>query len=513
MSHINNICRKKKKTPFEVSRLKIVKITNYETSSKPLEELNSKKVIPLVIDRLKIDFQRADNFVPRIRAQANWKPLFLNWFNEIKPADEDPVKENKKTISTCGPEKPSVYSIGLKYKLETTYENSSSFLKKEEFKRKPFQNQDKSSFPVNSVTKSVCNSRSEENSTISLKIKPSKNRFIPLHQIEGVIKIGAKPRKRNRGKDKIRKSNWQNFSDKSGLDRKNPDFNSRKETSSDEDEWKNSPRRYRSTRKENTAEKLEIIMPTKNFDQESIIFCEDTLTEKLNQQFLRDEAIKKESLNLKDYDSSRFFSTELRKLDMIRDFEEMVDCKNSRNGVESEILKNIKTRIDDDFEKSFCGEKILNDSSRDLHLKKVKKLIEINSNEITEDMRGSISRKNLIESVDSGVLTDFSMNDQRDEMSFRSRNDSLQIEDNFSLKDGKLRKRFPSFDSDSENSWSGEEGLARKIEKAVKRFTDELILCERRIKARIKSKNMLIEDRDERVSNCRRRRKLQKVNF
>ncbi|XP_033216942.1 uncharacterized protein LOC117172812 [Belonocnema kinseyi] len=502
-----------------------------------LEEVDQKK--NFTIDLLKKNFERKQNFRPRIQAPGNWRPLFLNWLNEIKAKDEDPEKEIQRRISSSVLEKPRIYSIGLKY-FKYQDEKNQSFLKEirklKSFKKEIFQIQPfslyKSSFRGNSpkVKSESTQCSLNENATKSPNIKSSnlkepKNRLVPLHQIEGVIKNSSIPRKR---KEKVRKSTWKNVSDKSTFDKKNLNFSSRKETtSSDEEEWKNSRRRHRSLRKEKSIEKLEIILPTKNADQ-SIIFCEDTLTEKLNQSFSQQESVEEENIFPENYNSS-FCSTELKKLDMMKKFEQMIVNQNSRDYVESEILKNIKTRIDDDFVNNYSvGKKTLNGNPdfliegrrKFLDQKKVKllkvpeskKSIKICGSETADELsfnRPRSSKKDLLESVDSGVLTDFSTNDPR-EMSFRSRNNCLLIGESISSKEAKLWKRFPSFDSDSEGSWSNDEAQSRKIGKAVKRFTEELILCERWIKARIKSKSMLREDRDERITVSRRRRKFKK---
>lgn len=522
--------------------LQVVK-PNYQNFKSP-EELRSEEVDqkkPLTIDFLKKDFEKRDNFLLRIQAYRNWRPLFLNWFNEIKPENEDPEKEIQRRISSFVLEKPRIYSIGLKYFKSLDAKNQ-SFLKEvrelKSFKKEIFQMQPfslcKSSFLGNSakIKSESTHSSLNENAIKSLNIESSnlkepKYRLVPLHQIEDVIKNSTVPRKR---KEKVKKSTWKSVSDESNHDRKNLDFSSRKETSSDEEEWKNSRRRHRSLRKEKSIEKLEIILPTENVDQ-SIIFCEDTLTEKLNQSFSKQESVKEENYFPVDCNSS-FCSTELRKLDMMRKFGEMIVNQNGKDDVESEILKNIKTRIDDDFGNNFSVRNICLSDRRDFFIeekkksldqKKVKllkvprskKSLKICPSETTDEIsfsRSRSSKKDLLESVDSGVLTDFSVNDHR-EMSFRSRNDCLPAGEKIFSKEAKLWKKFPSFDSDSEGSCYNDEVLSRKIGKAVKWFTEELILCERRIKARIKSKNMLREDRDERISVCRRRRKFQKVNW
>ena len=571
-----------------MSDFKITESTiNHQSSSESLTKSGSKNVVSLIIDRLKKDFEQPINFIPRIRAQDNWKPNFItNCLQEINQVDEQDVNSSQRKTFPCLLEKPRIYSIGLKYKSKTeegekrqknrfksTMENLfyiKSRGKEEIFRFQPSQYflPDKSCFLMDDVTiKCGCIqcSRSKDKAVRSFKsscsITEPKYRSLPsFHKIEGAIKIGRNPRKRH-SHQRHRKTqnhvieNSDNCAGDRNRTRKTNRNNIKKETtSSDEEEQKIVYRKQYKNREEKNIKKASVSLPT------SIIFYEDTLTEKLNQDsLLRKDYLKPEPISVKSHDSDKLYRTELRKLDRSKISEDKVKILNSKDDMEKRILKNIKRRIDDDIDKNshlpksgtitirnrmklndlkpFGLISIKNERSKSF-LKKVPTksirplrsvipirvtrsncvdnsdientpLIELKKPNLLSTSRSS--KQNLIDSVDSGVITDFSVNDlQTEEASFRSINDSFKVERN-NVIENKSEKRFPSFDSDSDGFWSDTDVLNRKVEKAVKRFTEELILCERRIKARLKSQNMFEEEKVEKGSKCSQRRKLLKV--
>ncbi|XP_024937838.1 uncharacterized protein LOC107263016 isoform X2 [Cephus cinctus] len=98
------------------------------------------------------------------------------------------------------------------------------------------------------------------------------------------------------------------------------------------------------------------------------------------------------------------------------------------------------------------------------------------------------SKLDLVESVDSGVLTDFSKNDlhrnsQNDDMSDNKDKTDLETKENSAM-----RNDFLVSDSDDDSDVF----LSKKLEKAVETFTEKLIMCERRAKARARQKNACI---------------------
>lgn len=303
-------------------------------------------------------------------------------------------------------------------------------------------------------------------------------------------------------------------------------------------------------------------IPKKTKIAESIIFCEDTLSEKLKRTSSLDEILTENQI----FDDGEFFcETELRKLNNFQS-ESLVNYLKT-DTAELEILKSIKTRIDEDFAKNQqiggnfkitsklpqrilrndekiekerqkiidnCPEKnILSKNNKitnylnkkhDLspetfRVKKSPKkslipkavikttttkgeenflttinLVGENSNNNDSEWRNlelnetkNSSTRNLIESVDSGIHTDFSLNEQRTEKnSFRSTdNESLLMErgKNYNLFDSRIGFRY--FDVDDEIFWNDDEAVTRKLEEVVGKLREELYQFEKRIRERI----------------------------
>ncbi|KAI4489936.1 hypothetical protein M0804_004118 [Polistes exclamans] len=86
----------------------------------------ARKVASLFIDRIKNDFQREDEFVPRFRTRKNWFPKFIttNYFSKFKRKEkeiekkEDEDDEQSKSLGKSVTKSlvsvaPKIYSIGL----------------------------------------------------------------------------------------------------------------------------------------------------------------------------------------------------------------------------------------------------------------------------------------------------------------------------------------------------------------------------------------------------------------
>lgn len=353
--------------------------------------------------------------------------------------------------------------------------------------------------------------------------------------------------------------------------------------------------------------------------KEKIIFCEDTLSEKLRQDSSDKEILQKNEI----FDEPPIFcEMELRRLNNFK--EETIANYLQKDSIESEILKSIKTRIDEDFAKNeetsseetgetnfailnhseenfendqiftkftnytennicenicennirkniygskncknICGNKncknscvseICEDNHEDKkdkisnysknqnfaksfenfspklireksNLKKKKSFIPISrkSTKLSEDNSLEFKIKkhvkknnddncewrnlkliekknsqtgNLLESIDSGIHTDFSINEQRTEKnSFRSTDDSL-IEKGRNFNALKSKVDFPFFDSNDEIFWTDDETVTRKLDQVVKTLREELYQFEKRIQERINDKFPIPEEND-----------------
>lgn len=113
---------------------------------------------------------------------------------------------------------------------------------------------------------------------------------------------------------------------------------------------------------------------------------------------------------------------------------------------------------------------------------KYRRLKDQNFVENQEVERTSSLNTKSSQSVDSGVLMDFPSN----ETLASTRKDDKNTEVDNCQKVDELRRDI----YESDVSFSDEAGAALKVESAVRRYTEELILCERRAMNRVKSKTV-----------------------
>ncbi|XP_051159534.1 uncharacterized protein LOC127280532 [Leptopilina boulardi] len=103
--------------------------------------------------------------------------------------------------------------------------------------------------------------------------------------------------------------------------------------------------------------------------------------------------------------------------------------------------------------------------------------------------------RNLIESIDSGIHTDFSLTEQRIEKnSYRSTNDdSLRLRGkNDNLFESRMGFRY--FDINNEIFWSNDEAMDCKLEEVVENLREELYQFEMRMREKINGNNLLVHD-------------------
>ncbi|KAK2574971.1 hypothetical protein KPH14_008734 [Odynerus spinipes] len=98
------------------------------------------------------------------------------------------------------------------------------------------------------------------------------------------------------------------------------------------------------------------------------------------------------------------------------------------------------------------------------------------------------SSRHLLESIDSGVMTDYSRNDLRayGNPANRNTNDYYIYENQFKINLTKNSEDLPMFDFDSDSTYS-DDSLDRRVDTVVKECTESLIHLERRIKVKLKT--------------------------